>query len=45
MTALLEYEPERKALVIRHMALSGDLLLMRTDQEEACLRLPLARKP
>ena len=26
MTALLEYEPERKALVIRHMALSGDLL-------------------
>ncbi len=26
-------------------ALSGDLLLMRTDQEAACLRLPLARQP
>ena len=26
-------------------ALSGDLLLVRTDQEAACLRLPLARKP
>lgn len=26
-------------------ALSGDLLLLRTDQEAACLRLPLARKP
>jgi outer membrane protein assembly factor BamB len=25
-------------------ALSGDLLLMRTDQEAACLRLPLARQ-
>jgi outer membrane protein assembly factor BamB len=26
-------------------ALSGDLLLMRTDQEAACLRLPLAARP
>jgi outer membrane protein assembly factor BamB len=26
-------------------ALSGDLLLVRTDQEAACLRLPLARQP
>ena len=26
-------------------ALSGDLLLMRTDQEVACIRLPVAKKP
>jgi len=26
-------------------ALSGDLLLMRTDQEVACIRLPVVKKP